>query len=130
MTSVPDLQGRRLLDDRSDEPTLLREERERREHVELPDRAGQPVEPGNRAVELAKKRVPGRRLLVPTPFPRVEDPLLDRGELLRREPLPGGERLLPAEVRRHPAQVGPADVEVVPEDLVVADLQPTDPGGP
>ncbi|MEZ4366926.1 MAG: hypothetical protein R2939_11635 [Kofleriaceae bacterium] len=58
-----------------------------------------------------------------------QHPALELGQLRGDEALAGGHRLLAHEVRRHPRELALADLDVVAEDPVVADLEAGDARG-
>ncbi|GBD14953.1 hypothetical protein HRbin25_00840 [bacterium HR25] len=61
-------------------------------------------------------------------LPGVQDAVLQLPQLRRDEAFSPHQGLAPLVVRRHQVQVGPGDLDVVAEDLVVAQLQALDAG--
>ena len=125
----PNLQEARLIEDGPHEPSLLRERRERGEGVELPDGPPQSMKAGHVGLDGLQEPLPRRRLFVRATVPGAQDAGLGLGQLVGREPLRVREGLLPPEVGGDAAQVRSGHLEVVPEHLVVPDLQAPDPSG-
>ena len=130
MPSAADLEAELLDDFRAAVTASRRRRGEGGQHVQLSDALRGPLDP----LDLCRDRLPHlaveARLQLADPQVRIDDLLFPLLQLRRHEALGAGEGLLALVVLGDPIQVRTGDLQVVSEDLVVADLQGPDARSP